>query len=129
MQEYYTLRDVVRVLDLKPHVITYSISAGHLPEPPVRLGNKRVFSRLDVERMAEHFRVTPRWNSLRRGDDTHTALGLEVKGLSLKKPFSVESSDEARHEVKDGDGAVYCWTTERATALLIAGLLESAVRS
>ena len=122
MQQYYTLGDVVRILGLKPHVVTYAITSGQLPEPPVRVGNKRVFTEEDVERMALHFRVTPK---LIPQDDAARGQGADVEVLKLKKPFTVESIDEARHEVRGGDGAVYCRTEERARALLIAGLLEA----
>lgn len=122
MQQYYTLGDVVRILGLKPHVVTYAITSGHIPEPSVRVGNKRIFTTDDVERMALHFRVTPR---LLREDDAARGHGVDVEVLKLKKPFTVESIDEARYEVRDGDGAVYCRTGERSRALLIAGLLEA----
>lgn len=122
MQQYYTLGDVVRILGLKPHVVTYAITSGHLPEPSVRVGNKRIFTTDDVERMALHFRVAPR---LIPQDDAARGQGADVEVLKLKKPFTVESIDEARHEVRGGDGAVYCRTEERARALLIAGLLEA----
>jgi hypothetical protein len=122
VQQYYTLGDVVRILGLKPHVVTYAITSGHLPEPSVRVGNKRIFTTDDVERMALHFRVTPK---LIPQDDAARGQGADVEVLKLKKPFTVESIDEARHEVRGGDGAVYCRTEERARALLIAGLLEA----
>lgn len=128
VQQYYTLGDVTKVLGIKAHVVSYAISAGHLPEPPIRVGNKRIFTEEDMERMALHFRVTPRWDLLRAEAEPQSGPGAEMRGLSLKKPFSVESADESRHEVKDGAGAIQCWTAQRATALLIAGLLESAVR-
>jgi MerR HTH family regulatory protein len=128
VHQYYTLGDVARAFGLKPHVVTYAITAGHLPEPAIRVGNKRVFTKEDMERMALHFRVTPRWDSLRAEAEPQSGPGVEMRGLSLKKPFSVESADDSRHEVKDGAGAIQCWTAQRATALLIAGLLESAVR-
>ena len=123
MQQYYTLGDVVRILGLKPHVVTYAITSGPLPEPSVRVGNKRIFTTDDVERMPLHFRVTPK---LIPQDDAARGQGADVEVLKLKKPFTVESIDEARHEVRGGDGAVYCRTEERSRALLIAGLLEAA---
>ena len=54
----------------------------------------------------------------------HEEVG--VKGLELKAPFTVASIGPIDHEVKDGDGAVYCRAPSRAKGLVIAGLLESA---
>lgn len=127
MQQYYTLGDVVRILGLKPHVVTYAITSGQLPEPPVRVGNKRVFTEEDVERMALHFRVTPRWPSC---DSTSMAEPRQRRpmGLVLKPPYSVENAGDSGHEVRDGEGNVFALAADRAKALVIAGLLESAVR-
>ena len=49
-------------------------------------------------------------------------------GLVLKPPFEVFGFGEEAHEVRDGDGAVFCRAADRARALIIAGLLESAVK-
>lgn len=43
-------------------------------------------------------------------------------------PFSVTQSGSTGCEVRDGDGNIVCWTQERATALIIAGLLEAYFR-
>ncbi len=126
MQQYYTLSDVVKILGLKPHVITYAITSGHLPEPPVRVGNKRIFTEEDVERMALHFHVRPDWKNRHVGDATELQQVVDVKGLGLKVPFSVESIGPTDHEVRDGDGDVFCRVPSRAKGLVIAGLLESA---
>lgn len=125
MQQYYTLGDVVRILGLKPHVVTYAITSGNLPEPPVRVGNKRIFTREDLERMALHFQVRPIWNDRHVDDATRLHDDGGVKGLELKAPFTVESAGPDLHEVKDGLGEVYCRSDDRAKALVIAGLLQS----
>ena len=39
----------------------------------------------------------------------------------LSGPFSV---NDCGREVRDGNGNIICWTQDRATALIIAGLLE-----
>ena len=128
MRNYYTLGQLVKVLGLKPHIITYALTARHLPEPAVRVGNKRVFTGEDVERAARHFGVSAKWDALREhSEDVGHPAGIGPT-YSLKGPFTVESVDAARHEVRGGEGAVYCWTEDRGGALVIAGLLESAGR-
>jgi hypothetical protein len=39
-------------------------------------------------------------------------------------PFTVNQTGTSGCEVRDGDGHIICWTQDRATALIIAGLLE-----
>ena len=51
------LKDVAALLKLKPYQITYKISVGLLPEPKIRISNKRIFQADDVERIAAHFGV------------------------------------------------------------------------
>ena len=60
---YFTLGQVSRLLGRKPHLITYAIASGHVPEPPMRISNKRVFGEADLERLARYFNVPmPRSN-------------------------------------------------------------------
>ena len=40
---------------VKPYQITYAISVGLLPEPELRISNKRVFRAKDLERIRFHF--------------------------------------------------------------------------
>ncbi|QDV37716.1 hypothetical protein [Tautonia plasticadhaerens] len=122
------LNDVTRILRLKPHRIAYAIATGQIDEPALRIANKRVFAEEDVRRLAVHFRVTPRWPS----PDPATEDSDQVdrhEGLVLKPPFEVRSTGESAHEVRDGAGEVYCWAADRARALIVAGLLESAVKA
>lgn len=126
-QRYLLLKDVGQVLGLKAHQITYALATGQVPEPALRVANKRVFSTEDVERLARHFKVKPKWPP----ESCATQVECEVvrhDGLVLTPPYSVECNGESGHEVRDGDGTVFCWATDRAKALVIAGLLESAVR-
>lgn len=60
------LNQVATVLDRRPYQISYAISNGHVKEPSLRIGNKRIFQPEDVRRLAEHFGVAV---------DKHVALG------------------------------------------------------
>lgn len=52
----FSLRKVAKALGLKPYQVTYCLTAGHVPEPQ-NVGNRRLFSAEDIERLAEHFGV------------------------------------------------------------------------
>jgi hypothetical protein len=39
-------------------------------------------------------------------------------------PFTVSQTGTSGCDVRDADGNTVCWTQDRATALIIAGLLE-----
>lgn len=124
---HYLLAEVARILGRKPHHISYALTTRQVPEPHLRVANKRVFSAEDVERLARHFGVNPRWPSPNStGIDEHHRDN--PVGMLLTPPFEVGAAGESCHEVRDGDGIVFCWASDRAKALLIAGLLESAVR-
>jgi DNA-binding transcriptional MerR regulator len=45
--------DVARQLDVPPHRITYLFITRKLLEPELRLGNKRIFTEADVQRIAQ----------------------------------------------------------------------------
>ncbi|KKL03796.1 hypothetical protein LCGC14_2622540 [marine sediment metagenome] len=51
------LADVAKLLRRKPYQITYALSVGLIPEPKLRIANKRVFQHVDIQRMARHFGV------------------------------------------------------------------------
>ena len=69
---HYTLRDVARLLKVKPYQVTYALSVGHVPEPAVRINNKRIFAPDDIDRLAAHFGVEPGSKSRTK---THEAQG------------------------------------------------------
>ena len=46
------LGDVARLLSCKPHRIVYLLTSGQVPEPAMRLGNRRVFTKRDIARIA-----------------------------------------------------------------------------
>lgn len=55
MKEQFLLNDAAKRLSLPAHVLSYAISSGKLPEPEVRLNNKRIFDREYVERARRYF--------------------------------------------------------------------------
>ena len=56
-KRHFLLNDVARMLKLKPYKITYALSVGLVPEPALRISNKRIFQEKDIERLARHFGV------------------------------------------------------------------------
>ena len=126
MKEHYLLGEVSRVLGRKPYHVTHVLTTGKVPEPALRIGNKRLFAVEDVERLAQHFRVSPDWGAIETGRPASDDKAPER--LTLRPPFEVVRVSETGHEVRDGDGEVFAWTGDRAKALVMAGLLEAAVR-
>jgi hypothetical protein len=53
--EHLSLKDVASRMQVKPYQIVYAISVGLVPEPALRVGNKRVFQSKDVKRIAAYF--------------------------------------------------------------------------
>ena len=51
-ERYMLLGDVTRRLRCKPHQIVYLLTTGQVPEP-ARLGNRRVFTAGEVDRIAK----------------------------------------------------------------------------
>jgi hypothetical protein len=49
--EWLLLSDVARLLRRRPHQIVYLLTSRQVPEPALRLGNRRVFMAEDVERL------------------------------------------------------------------------------
>jgi hypothetical protein len=43
---------VARLLRTKPHKIVYLLTSGQVPEPEMRLRNRRLFSAEDIKRLA-----------------------------------------------------------------------------
>ncbi len=52
---HYSLRDVATLLKLKPYQITYALTVGLVPEPDLRISNKRIFREKDICRLRAHF--------------------------------------------------------------------------
>jgi hypothetical protein len=124
LEKHYVLAEVAKLLGRRPHQIIYLLTSGRIPEPAQRIGNRRLFSTEDVDRFARHFKVSPRWRAVETastGADTQTP-----ERLTLRPPFEVLKVAETGHEVRDGDGEVFAWTSDRGHALVLAGLLEAA---
>lgn len=125
MTRQYLLGEVATILACRPHQIDYLLKTRQVPEPERRLANKRLFTELDVARLARKLRVEPDWSAVERASDA--ASPEPPEGLALRPPFEVVRSGESGCEVRDGEGAVFAWASDRARALIIAGLLEGAV--
>ncbi len=126
MTQHYLLGEVAKILGRRPHQVAYSVTSGQVPEPEQRIANKRLFSERDILRLARRLGVEPDWSIT--GRDIGVGEPDPTEGLALKPPFEVVRAGESGHEVRDGDGVVFAWATDRARAFVIAGLLESAVR-
>ena len=54
--EFFLLGDVARILRCQPYQIVYLLSTRQLPEP-MRIGNKRVFTIADMQRIADKLQL------------------------------------------------------------------------
>ncbi len=63
MKTNLLLNDVARLLGRKPYQVSYAISVGLIPEPKLRIANKRVFQQTDIQRLARHFGVALKGDS------------------------------------------------------------------
>jgi hypothetical protein len=125
MTRPYLLGEVATILACRPHQIDYLLKTRQVPEPERRIANKRLFTERDVARITRKLRIEPDWSVVER--ETETAAPDSPEGLALKPPFEVVRAGDSGCEVRDGDGAVFAWASDRARALVIAGLLEGAV--
>ncbi|WP_165248085.1 MerR family transcriptional regulator [Paludisphaera soli] len=125
MTMHYLLGEVAVILGCRPHQIDYQLKTRQVPEPEKRIANKRLFSERDILRLARKLRVEPDWSVVERASEP--AAPDPAEGLALRPPFEVVRVGESGCEVRDGDGAVFAWASDRAKALIIAGLLEGAV--
>jgi DNA-binding transcriptional MerR regulator len=53
MEQLFLISDVSRQLNVPPHRIAYLYMTRKLPEPQLRLGNRRVFTIEDLLRVAK----------------------------------------------------------------------------
>jgi len=126
MEKHYLLGEVAKILRRKPHQIVHLLTTGKIPEPEQRISNKRLFTANDVVTLARYFRVSPDWSSV---EPAPADAGTKApERLTLRPPFEVISVGETAHEVRDGDGRVFGWASDRGRALVLAGLLEGAAR-
>ncbi|MEZ5943920.1 MAG: hypothetical protein R3C18_21190 [Planctomycetaceae bacterium] len=56
-QQLLGLSGVSDLIGVKRHRIEYAIANGSIPEPELRIANKRVFTTEDVQRIADYFGV------------------------------------------------------------------------
>jgi hypothetical protein len=126
MTKHYLLGEVARILGRRPHQIDYLLKTRQVPEPSQRIANKRLFSGKDILRLARRLHAELDWSAV--GRDAEVGEPEPPEGLALRPPFEVTQTGELGHQVRDGDGAVFAWASDRARALVIAGLLEGAVR-
>lgn len=57
MKNMLLLNEVAALLCRRPYQIAYAISNGHVDEPQLRIGNRRIFQPTDVRRLAEYFGI------------------------------------------------------------------------
>src|SRR5271157_375481 len=55
--EYFLLGQVARILRCQPYQIAYLLMTRQVPEPRLRIGNKRIFTVADMQRIAEKLQV------------------------------------------------------------------------
>jgi hypothetical protein len=58
MDEFLTLKQVSALLKLQHYRIHYALITHRIPEPALRVSNRRVFQHSDVVQIARHFGVT-----------------------------------------------------------------------
>ena len=54
---YFLLGDVARILRCQPYQIVYLLTTRQVPEPTLRIGNRRVFTIADVQRIDEKLQL------------------------------------------------------------------------
>jgi hypothetical protein len=126
MDRLYSLGEVARLLRRKQYHVTHALTTGKVREPEQRIGNRRLFSSEDVLRLANHFKVIPDWSATEMVPAAPDAQ--EQASLALRPPFEVVTAGESCCEVRDANNEVFAWASDRAKALVMAGLLEAAAR-
>ena len=71
MNEYFTTTEVASVLGIPYWRIVYVHQSGAIPEPALRIGNRRVYVSEDVRRLAEHFGIDSQTLWRKRNDTKH----------------------------------------------------------
>ena len=102
MEQHYLLGEVARILSRRPHQISYLLASGRVPEPEMRIANKRLFSEEDVVRLSRQLKTTPDWSVVK--PDAVSNEPNPPGGLALRPPFEVMRTGETAYEVRDGDG-------------------------
>ncbi len=55
MSEKYSIKDVAALCGKKPFQVHYAISSGYLPEPTLRVANRRIFNEQDLAIAKKYF--------------------------------------------------------------------------
>jgi hypothetical protein len=55
--EYFLLGQVCRILRVEPYKVIYLITTHQVPEPRLRIGNKRIFTIDDMQRIAAKLQI------------------------------------------------------------------------
>ena len=58
MDEFLTLKHVAELLKLQHYRIHYALATRRIPEPALRVSNRRIFQHSDIVRIAGHFGIT-----------------------------------------------------------------------
>ncbi len=58
MNEFLTLKQVAELLQLQHYRIHYALATHRIPEPALRVSNRRVFQPADIAAVAAHFGIT-----------------------------------------------------------------------
>lgn len=62
MAKYYTYDELVSLLGVSRHRLSYAVLTGQVPSPKRKIGRKHVFDREAVEKFADNFGVDcPNW--------------------------------------------------------------------
>src|SRR5262245_12555105 len=85
--DFFQLGDVARILRCQPHRIVYLLTTRQVPEP-LRIGNKRVFTTSDIQRIAEKLQVQRAQDLATRERGNRRQVGSNPQG---------RSSEEASH--------------------------------
>jgi len=56
-KEYYLLNEVSEVLDVPAYRIVYLLSTRQVPEPRLRIGNRRLFTLPEIEAIGEKLKI------------------------------------------------------------------------
>ena len=121
-RRHYLLKDVARVLKVKPYRIAYALSVGLVPEPQFRISNKRMFQRKTSQGLPSTSRSSCR-PSRRAGRRTCSA-GRGSRWAVTVRPSPSAGSDHGCEIL--ADGKVIAWTMDEPWAAVIVGLLDGA---
>jgi hypothetical protein len=119
------LGDVARLLACKPYRVVYLLSSGKVAEPALRLGNRRVFTKDDIARIAAKLTLTKKEKQMSDSEFltmkeigkvfgvTSHVIGRKLKELGLRtadgKPtYKAFQGGYCKQRWTD-DMAHYCW--------------------